>query len=211
MVRYSIKQSILDQLPRANLSASKRKKAVEIARDAIAQIYVGKLIPTTGSYVELADGDFDSWDDRHKDFRTLFQSDKNIKCNTCAIGSLFIASVDKFNGCNLSQVEGYIPSENDYLDQYFDPLNLRLMEFVFEGGDDVASRISNIFTEGLYDYLSYNQSEAYNRAWEEYSKLNKYAEALSEKYPDDKDRLLYLLKNLIRNNGEFVLPSHFEA
>src|SRR5580698_2435046 len=111
------------------------KERVAIAKDALAWIEAGALIPRQGVYVQpidanisqklLADLDLDN-----KQLRDVVLG----KCETCAMGALFIAKAVRYNNVLASQWND-ASIESDYggaMTEHFDVEELRLIEALFE-------------------------------------------------------------------------------
>jgi hypothetical protein len=174
-----------------NKKLTKAEMRIAIAKDVIAQIKAKKYNPTNGVWVVSDCGqEYDDW------LLTAASScevdvqvyTKNInKCNVCALGSLFVSAVNKYNN-----VYGTFDSVSTYevfssigteekkspLLRYFSSSQLQLIEFTFEGG--------------MGAFYFYDNSSTAERAY-----------AFYEQYPDDKDRLIAIMKNIIKNKGIF--------
>ena len=87
-------------------SFEKRSKIIEIAKDALEQLKLKRIIANQGDYVEYycakyGECKFLTYDDenefRGKEIQDLIKENKITKCSVCAVGSLFISFVNKFN------------------------------------------------------------------------------------------------------------------
>jgi hypothetical protein len=121
------------------------QKRVRIARDVLAQLAAGKFIATQGLYVE---GVPIEGAKSTASLQTLFKKQKS--CEVCALGSMFVASVERKNALNAGDLNGADLSENgkkveyfgeftrsdctDYLGKFFDHDQLNQIEDCFEGG-----------------------------------------------------------------------------
>ncbi len=170
-----------------------KKKAemrVAIAKDVIAQIKAKKYNPMQGCWVEQVDGpDYDDWlfekaENCKVDVQVYTKSIK--KCNVCALGSLFVSAVNKYNNVygtfeTVSTMEVFDFKEtnnNSPLLRYFTINQIKLIEHTFEGG------VGAVYFDD--DHPMFYKSSAF------YSQ-----------YPDSKDRLLAIMKNIVENKGTF--------
>ena len=178
---------------------TKIQMRVAIAKDVIAQINSKKLIPETG--VWIYDPKLGSIDDhidnlidkamedeendtcRFEPFNARDFTKKVNKCKVCALGSIFVSAVNLYNGVEFTDGENaaraFDTLEFSPLSNYFSPRELAFIETCFEGEDsahwtDVDGKDSAI-------------AIAYNRS-----------------FPKAKDRLISIMKNIIRNKGAFI-------
>ena len=170
---------------------TKAEIRIAIAEDVIAQIKSNKYKPTQGSWVEVASGEpYEDWlyynaQDCKVDVRDYT---KNIKkCHVCALGSLFVSAVNKYNNVygtydSLSFEQVFhtiaIGKKTSPLLRYFSISQLQLIEFTFENG------------------MGYN----YNLGDEV---VERKALEFYKQYPNMKDLLLAIMKNIIKNKGTF--------
>jgi|688.fasta_scaffold162733_3 hypothetical protein len=169
---------------------TKAEMRVAIAKDVIAQIKAKKYNPMQGCWVEQEDGqDYDDWlfDNAENCTVDVQVYTKNIKkCNVCALGSLFVSAVNKYNNVygtfdTVSTLEVFDFKEtnnNSPLLRYFTINQIKLIEHTFEGGMGAVCFDDN--------------SRMINKSY-----------AFHDKYPDSKDRLLAIMKNIVENNGTF--------
>jgi hypothetical protein len=170
---------------------TKAEMRIEIAKDVIAQIKAKKYNPMQGRWVEQADGpDYDDWLFENATTCKVDVRDytNNInKCNVCALGSLFVSAVNKYNN-----VYGTYDSVSTYevfssigtgekkspLLRYFSSSQLQLIEFTFEGG--------------IGAFYFHDNTPTVKRAYD-----------FHEQYSNAKDRLIAIMKNIIKNKGTF--------
>jgi hypothetical protein len=169
---------------------TKAEMRIAIAKDVIAQIKAKKYNPMQGCWVDQVGGqDYDDWlfanpENCKVDVQVYTKSIK--KCNVCALGSLFVSAVNKYNNVygtfnTVSTNEVFDTSETNNrspLLRYFTLNQIRLIEATFEGG------MGAVYFD--YDHPMVNKSRAF------YSR-----------YPNSKDRLLAIMKNIVKNNGTF--------
>jgi len=174
------------------MTATRRKKAVAIAKDVIAQLRLKRLIADTGIYCRVY------YDDAHQyfedavnldhSFQETFKNDKKVSCGVCAMGAVFIGYINRFNEVVNDSVKNVMSTDIvTLLDGIFSEFQLRLMEFVFEGNWEVCPA-------------------ELDDCPEEKEKLTRKGQQYYDKYPDDNQRLRAIMLNVVRNNGEFVLP-----
>ena len=173
------------------MNARQRKKAVAVAKDVIEQLRIGRLISTPGCYVSLSNFDY-SINKGKESFRSIYRDNSNIECSVCAIGAAFIGYVNQYNNATLDDV--FNEDSNKYIDilsDVFSRYQLRLMERIYEGRWED-------FPEDFEEYISLTE--------EEQDTLEESCDRYRRKYPDATDRLRAIMLNVVRNNGEFVLP-----
>jgi len=186
---------------------TKAEKRVEIAKDVLKQIKANKYRPTSGVWVMDAYGyevcDFVSYAKNVDEFDVVDLKKSVVcrlqgMCDVCALGSLFISAVDKFNHTKLNP--GCYVDFTNHKDKEYNPLlkwfsakQLLLIESTFEGGHGGwAHEAMNILSEDEYCY------------WVESVLQAIYA--YCNRYPDATSRLKAIMNNIIRNKGTFVLP-----
>ena len=163
---------------------SKAEKRVAIAKDVLAQIAAGKYVAEAGVYVETQIP------------VTQQDSDKQVcdliegkECHVCALGSVFVSAVKFADKLTVGDVEEfpYVYDEDDpvnlnpfqsgYLTQFFSRGQLGLMECCFERGP--AGDFS-----GAVDDME-------------------LPEQWGSSFEDDRDRLVAIMENVVRNGGTF--------
>ena len=176
-----------------------KKMAVKIAKDAIAQIKAERYSATCGEYLGMSLPIIKSDEDPNEiDLQTVLTDDNNATCHVCALGSL-LASRARLNNSVILPFDNTIYSDEvevfadkdhclDGLRPYFTKRNLSLIESAFE--------LTNLES---VDYESEAEAEKYS--------IELYAATLfGERYYDEGDRLIAILRNVIRNGGSFVIP-----
>jgi hypothetical protein len=178
MTNIERKNEAFDRLPKA-------KQRVMIAKDVIKQLKAKKLIATRGIYIEVkdeVDNLFYSLHDLVMDHDASLQETLNSipQCQVCAKGAIFACTVMRRNQVKNNQVpdgrRDHWKGSNiaPLLGNIFSPMQLRLIETEFEGAD--------IEPHMLKDEMSPNMQ------------LDNYSA---------EDRLIVIMKNIIRNNGRF--------
>ena len=165
-----------------------RQKRVRIASDAIAQIKAKKIIPEHHGYCAI--DSYTSYDTQ------LNQAIKaNVRCKVCALGSLLVADVIKNNHLTIDEANAYgFDQINNRLANIFDTKTLMILEYLYE--DKNTGALSAIL-DGDFYFPSITFTD------KELALYNYYSENLPK---DPKDRLLILLQNIVRNDGEFIIP-----
>lgn len=161
-----------------------------MAKDVLKRIYTRQIVPQTGTYlyVEIPDALKTS---QEIDLQHLL-SKKGVECQACALGSA-ICSIAHFSDKIAVDDDGFQIQEDRSVDfanenklRKIFGSNLELIEYAFEAnGDDWGSTM----TEASWK-LSDKQKEAAN--------------AFSDKYKSDKQRLIAIMKNIIKNDGHFI-------
>lgn len=165
------------------------KKRVMIAKDVLLQLKLKKLIARSGVYV--APGGLNDWGERLNvegaptDFREFMVAPVTpaAQCTACALGSVFACAV-KFKNevTTLEAAEVYSDdlAIKGYLDRIFCKEQLELVECAFERSDACA------------DGGRHASDAAQN------------AVAFGRKHGSDEKRMIAIMKNIIKNEGEFV-------
>ncbi len=122
--------------------ATPAEKRIIIAKDVIAQIELGKYIPTSGKYCESKQIT------KGKDLQSIILAPE-FKCNVCELGGIFTSLIrikDNFNTTQSKSIDSntMLPE----LKKYFSVKQLSLIEGAFEGtgygllidSDDVSSK-----------------------------------------------------------------------
>lgn len=149
----------------------KAKERVAIAKDALAWIKAGALIPETGVYLqpEITPSREDADTFYNKQLRDIVLGN----CKVCAKGAIFLAKAVRYNNVLVCQwMKADECDDNAPLREHFSWEQLDDIEAAFEGWSDQKSNPKS--------YIS--------------------------KYPNDKDRLIAILNNIIKNKGTFIDP-----
>jgi len=110
---------------------TKAEKRVEIAKDVLKQIKANKYRPTSGVWVMDANGNEVSdliYRARDKDCYAVVDLKKDVvcklngECDVCALGSLFVSAIDKFNHTKLNA--GYCVEFTEHEDSKENPLKV---------------------------------------------------------------------------------------
>lgn len=178
---------------------TKSQMRVEIAKDVISQINSKKLIPETGIW--MYDPKLGSIDDhienlidkamedekndtcRFEPFNARDFTKRVNRCKVCALGSIFVSAVNLYNGVEFKSgneaCEAFESLELSPLSKYFSPHELSFIETCFEGED--SAHWTDIDGKDSAIAIAYNRS-----------------------FPSSKSRLVSIMKNIVRNKGNFV-------
>lgn len=170
-----------------------RQRRVAIVKDAINQILSSKIMPDNWGYCSIPNS-VQSLFNSSDDLKPILNSPIKNVCRVCALGSLLIADVSKNNKCSVSQAQSYdFYSIYNRLSNIFDIKILEVLEYLFENGQCGTLLDQLEVTDGPPERYSSKEIDIYNIYM---LKLPK----------DPKDRLLVLLRNIVRNNGELIIP-----
>lgn len=135
---------------------TKAEKRVAIAKDVLEGLRLKKLVATNGTYFGFRDNDerADWWSALGWNPRELWRVPVDIdldakpaepikapkQCSVCAIGSVFVSAVDRFDELTIGEASRAFSGGNreamtNYLGRWFPAKQLALMETVFEGSD----------------------------------------------------------------------------
>lgn len=164
----------------------KAEKIILIAKDVIKQLNTKKLIANAGSYVNIYNQGLKKDDDIQKNYS------KVKECRVCALGACMMSATKFGNILKVKDVGiGTEELDNDntrkLFNSIFSPKQLLLIETAFES-HNLGTRYA---TDILDDTLELTDSEI--------DKCN----AFYDSYCYDKDRLIAIMENIIRNEGIF--------
>lgn len=173
-------------------NASPDEKRVLIAKDVLKLLKEKRITPTTGVYCEIRNKNAfysktNSISDNGRNKFELSEAFKVANCNTCALGALFVGALNVFDNVKIDSAYtnyGYnsLNSANiifrNIMRTYFETRQLNLIESFLECHERFMVN---------YKFSSVEELE-FNR----FSKLDK------------KQRFVYIMKNIIKNNGQFI-------
>ena len=175
------------ELKRPKTARMRATQRVRIAKDVLAQLNAGTILAKRGDYVTWSDADFT---------KVLRKSEANEKIvlpdvvSACAIGSVFTAALDRYDAMRIKDLAspGYAEIEDHdmlmYLQPWFEEDELRLMECIFED-----------------NYPSYRMDHEIVEAFKE-----KAIKQSRSKTQSTAEKILRaMMRNIVKNNGEFVL------
>lgn len=178
--------------------STKAQRRVLIAQDVIAQLKAKKYRVGDTVYVEgFLPGDGSSeLLKKYRDGNPIPLQDvvcDMTGCHVCARGAMLLSAIQKFNRVTSSQIdiiEQNLTDSDEFSkveQEYFSEEQACLIEMVYERWDGHSS-------------LSCEQNDKVGYACLRYSK------SLSNK---KRDRLIQIMKNIVRNSGEFVIPKKY--
>lgn len=178
---------------------SPAEKRVAIAQDCIERIRLGQLEPERGRFISdytlnLLKGKhgFDSLQKNNngKVYPVKKQLNSLPSCSACAKGSLFLSYVGRVNSFNSDEFS--IANDNNMNDnahakllELFSLEQLALIEYAFEG----TQYIDADFQGNEFDFD------------DKYTKIQKF----HNHYQNETNRMIGICKNIIKNNGEFII------
>lgn len=150
------------------------EKRVNLAQDVIMQLNAELITAEQGTYLSL-------------------HEENSLKCDACALGSLFICSVTKPElALDIDDLVdmGDRESMQDHLEGIFDHAQLDMIETAFE----------------MDPYMSYPEDlDLYDEsAVTAFDDLVDKTIEFGRKYDDDKARLIAIMENVVANKGTFV-------
>lgn len=164
---------------------SDAKKRVAIAKDALEQVLAKNYKVKTGQYVTFLGSGSPIEKSEELDVPPACNL-QDVKCQVCARGALFVSALRK----DASIEPETLPSE-DYLDN-----------------DAITETENNYFSREQIDLIE--SAFETNTFCDEAPEELVMAAVLYGKSLGNKDeRLVAILKNIIRNKGEFVIPDKF--
>jgi hypothetical protein len=170
---------------------TKPQQRVAIAKDVIAQLKAKKYRARAGTY--LTNAKLDSVlkredDSPDKQLQQVLFSKNAGTCDVCGIGALMVSGVrfaDKLTVGDLGPQPDWQWVIGYYLNTWFELSQIDLIESAFETSTTVGRRvcIDESFKCALND-----------------------AVAFGRRYQTDGTRMIAIMRNIVRNRGEFVPP-----
>jgi len=175
---------------------SPREKRVAIAKDVIDQVKSKELIPKKGFYLDQRSSALVQGQSDDKQVNEIL-IEKKIQCEVCARGAIFIAGLKRFNNLKVGDIKNRnldYEVREEYETNFFEPQQSVLIERVFE-----AKAFPN--TEKLRGFVGYYHPKICRAA-------SKYRQELSRSgdFGRTANLLIGIAKNIILNNGDFVIP-----
>ena len=185
-----------------------RKQRILVAKDVIAQLKAKKFKATKGTYVAIKDQalsdavEESSTEQLHERFKTIKQ------CAVCARGAMFMSTVRLGNQFQLNQMDtewnGPIATVeagevDERLKSVFASDQQYLIEAAFEGRD---------INSQLYEVMTYDDNGSSLKAniFEDmYNLILAKAKIFYKRYKKSDNRMIAIMKNVIKNKGKFVL------
>ena len=178
-------------------AASPEQKRVLIAKDVIAQVKAKKYVPKRGTWQQVVMKGFDYRDDHddkanERSLQLALIGDEVGTCECCALGSMFLSctlfnnkvTVEQANDTNTGGVIHNRLKHENGLNRFFTNKQLVLIEIAFELGYG-AFRDEIPYKFGVSATL---ENKAINFGF---------------RYDNEDARLLAIMRNIVKNNGEF--------
>lgn len=191
------------QLNRAFEKASPAKKRVMIAEDVLAQLKAEKMSATGGTYVTLWMGDNYELTDSNEDIKQNY--DKINSCSVCALGACIMSATKFANHVKFEDIkfDNALKSKRvkSLLTGIFDKKQIYLIETAFEGFNEYDYDEDKPENERIIIFAINALKVKRNSLTDEEKKA---CRKIYEKYIDDENgRLKAIMKNIIKNKGEF--------
>jgi hypothetical protein len=182
------------------------EKRVRIARDVLAQLREGKIVPTQGMY--LAGRVFAAV--RYDDFGASEKLDSVIRsrmgkgeqCNVCALGAVFTAAVLRADGLTVDEIreKGVGARPDWYLKDFFTDEAMDAIETAFE--------VNKVWSGGeTTDELFIEHDPA---RWDDYrgeyvydARLGTDKHGRGRSRPSAELRMRLIMENIVANGGSF--------
>lgn len=172
-----------------------KKLCVKIAKDVLLQLERERY-EAGHTYLGLkysGENITDNWNEpspiatknAKRSLKEFFKKDKKLTCRVCALGSAFMSLVNIENKCTVKRVR-YGDIDFHRLKRVFGDRNMSLMETAFE---------LNVFEHG-------NGADRVEL---------QAAQDFGSRYRMDKQRLTAIMRNIVKNNGDFKLSSRLIA
>ena len=172
-------------------AASPAEQRVIVAKDVIAQIKKGSIEPMRGNWVRM----FLPKMAPESQICDIVGGKNDVVCSACALGSMMISMVryrDNFSvrdyelgNFNYDSIHYGRPDKTG-ITELFTPQQQRMIECAFEAGD------------GFYNYSRRAKCSDTER-----KEMHKAID-FGYQYTDTKARLIAIMKNIVKNKGEFV-------
>jgi len=197
------------------MKQTKAQLRVAIAKDVVKQIKNKKYIGHTCFYATLnnlltpiVDLDASLQD-------LINKSKKNIKCEVCVLGACFVSLIGLKNEISVKDFMG----KNDIY--FYDTLSTQ-QSVVYENLKNIFPPTMMTFIETAYaiidminpkDYKKYKKLSSKNRNYIFYYPYLQRAIRWGnqKKYNNNSVRILAIMKNIIKNKGQFIIPKKFHS
>lgn len=179
-------REVLKKTPSRRKRLSDAKKRVAIAKDALEQLRRGRYVAGRGEYMSPVY--FNELIAKSND------SKRPNKCETCALGSLFLSRIALFNKWRWNDDEH--PWGEGRLNDIFDEKQMALMEFAFEGSEihDIYGALANSWDDWDFNI----DKDEFDGLW-------------SENFDNAHDCLEAILQNVVDHDGEFKWDVEYEV
>lgn len=188
------------------IGLSPEQQRIAIAQDVIAQMKAGKIIPESGTYFEIPD--YYTPNDGNTSLQKLLPQ---ITCNVCALGAMFHSHIKYNNKVTYEEYDGAYISDllSNKLNEYFDPKQLAMIEYAFEGfGHDLDPDFNICYWDlrGVAKNIGNSTSDTVEEEFlTDLLNSHEYFDYLIDGTNSNEDYRMYqIMHNIIRNNGTFV-------
>ncbi len=201
MRKYTV-ESLAQKIKRENNkfnSATQAEQRVMIAKDCLARIEMEQIIPQVGHFCKIKDFN------PKENIKTKLET-TNLVCMACAKGSLFMSYIGRVN--NYTANEYSISNDEDNLEHHqllkiFEPQQLALIEYVFEGKQFI---FNEEFDLSIYFKKIVKFREKVDKEIEFYTDDDDFIHSTCDIENEYSPKLLIAIcKNIIKNKGTFVL------
>jgi hypothetical protein len=177
-------KSLMSTQPKTFSKMTKAEKRVAIAKDVLIQIKKGISIPTTDNYFGGLSGKICNLTYEKEELQNILPESK---CEVCAKGALFIADILRRDNFQIDRNTNiYGGTIHKRLTDIFTRNQLDLIETAFE---------KNVI-EDENKYLVINYVER--------TEVAKAAIRFGRRYTTEKNRLIGIMNNIIKNKGIFI-------
>jgi hypothetical protein len=164
---------------------------VRIAKEALAAVENKKLKAKSDVWLaQNSNREVASKKDIGKDLQEVLQS--KTRCEGCALGGLLYAAVTLYDKYEVTENTLELASSSDnlfeYLEGFFESNQLMLIEYSYEGGAGGTK------SDAMYYHPDSEQVEL--------------AIKFYEQFPDDRERFVAIMLNIIRNEGTFKIQTY---
>lgn len=156
---------------------------IDIARDVLLQLKSNRFLASPGTYCQISN-DLHVLD-QGVSFKEVFTQKQSIKCNVCALGAMFVSLINIQNEYSVGKMTHY-GIDFRRLREVFGSRSMSLIESAFE-----TTPMRDVVQECV---TTIPQSEL------------EAAATWGSRYLDSTDRMRAIMKNIIRNKGDFKLP-----
>lgn len=177
-------------------SLSPAKKRVAIAKDVIEQVKAERYLAKNRTYIDFLmkfDGQIQSKFDK-------------VKCQCCALGAMFLSDVKYTNNCTIEDLDriNFSREEENRLQNYFDIEQLILIEAAFEcWGFETITEF-----DGCEEDYRIIEGFGYDVMLSDLSLTSEDIDKAAQfgyQYDDNSERLIAIMRNIIKNRGKFKL------
>lgn len=174
---------------------SKPQKRVRIAQDVLAQIKARRLVPVReNGYICDAEG----VENQAPDTEVSAVAERVTSCQVCGIGSLFVVGIQRDESLKLGDL-------NDVKERLNNPGTYPATAFGLDNVDqkDIHKFLGKYFTKSQLQLIE-DVFETDATYLDEDGDEESASERFAAKYPEDEERLVAIMKNIVKNEGVFI-------